>query len=182
MPPTHEEHMITITLSPAVLAHHRIKGQLKLTYNFIKEAYLPGAGKGVVEMTKQGNIHYHIKTQSHISDIHIFLDKLKGAKTSINGKKVFAFGFTKIDQTKDVIYIDNYEYLEKDIDKTTLVLKKLGILDRYHVIWKYEPKKQRFNEDCIPSVKRCIGCLDKIIDFDNISDTEKAIEEMVQCV
>ena len=181
MPPTHDEHMLTITLSPQVIGHYRIKSQLKMTYKHIKDADI-NTGKGCIEMTKQGNIHYHLKTQSHISDVHIFLDKLKGMSTQIHGKKVPLFGFTKVDQTMNELYLDNYDYIEKDIDKTTSTLKKLQLLDKYHVLWEYKQKATKYNADCVTAAARCIsGCLDKLIDYD--SDTEKSIQEFVaNCV
>lgn len=173
MPPTNDEHMLTITLSPQVIAHHRIKGQLKLSLKHIKDAEIK-TGRGCFELTKQGNIHYHIKTQDHVSSVYILMDKLKGLTTQINGKKVPIFGFTKCDKTQDIIYVGDYHYLEKDVDNTSITLKKLQLLDKYHVIWNYNEKQQRFNADCAAAMKQCLGCLDKLIEYE--SDTEKMIE------
>lgn len=181
MPPTNDEHMLTITLSPQVIAHHRIKGQLKLSYKHIRDAEFK-TGQGCIEFTKQGNIHYHIKTQDHVSDVHIFLDKLKGISNQIHGKRVPVFGFTKCDKTMDETRVNNYDYIDKDVDNTTATLKKLQLLDKYHVLWKYEQKRQRFNTDCAAAVKRCLGNLDRVIK-EYESDTEETIEEIIRkCV
>lgn len=176
--PAVDEHMLTITLSPQVIGHHRIKGQLKLTYRHIKDAEIT-PGKGCMEFTKQGNVHYHIKTQDNMPNVYILLDKLKGISTQINGKKVPVFGFTKCDKTTSECQVGVYDYLEKDIDITSSTLKKLQLLDKYHVMWEYKEKQQRFNADCTLAIKRCVGCLDKLIDND--SDTQNIINEII-CV
>jgi len=138
--PKMTEHLITITLSPTLCNQHRIKGQLKHSYKYMIEAF--NTGMGCLEFTKNGNCHYHIKTQDDISDIHVFLDTLKGVK---NSKKEFVFGFTQCDQTKNQDMIGNYDYIEKSHLTTEQTLKKLGISDKYKALWLFKPKTTRFN-------------------------------------
>lgn len=180
MLPAVDEHMITITLSPQIIQHARIKGQLKVSYKCLREACLTN-GMGVVEFTKQGNVHYHIKTQENISNIFIFLDSLKGQFTLINGKKTPIFGFTKCDKTNSDSRINDYSYLEKNIETTNSVLKKLQLLDKYHVLWEYKQKTQRFNAIHEQAIKRCTRSLDKELEQE-ISDTEEIINERILCV
>jgi len=170
MAPPQDEHMITVTLSPQVIAHHRIKGQLKLTYKKLFGAF--ESGIGCVEFTKQGNIHYHIKTQDPIPMIYIFLDSLKSVTCLINAKKVPVYGFTKCDKTMDPEQYANYEYLMKNVTQTDQVFKKLHILDQYRSSWEYEKRKTRYNE-CYDKMKQCLGDLDRCI-----SDTEEIIQEI----
>jgi len=138
--PTMEEHLITITLSPTLCNQHRIKGQLKHTYKYMAEAF--NTGMGCLEFTKNGNCHYHIKTQDDISDIHVFLDKLKGVK---NSKKEYVFGFVQCDKTKSKEMIGNYDYIEKTHLKVEQTLKKLQLSDKYKALWLFKPKTTKFN-------------------------------------
>lgn len=178
--PAVDEHMITITLSPQIISHHRIKGQLKVSYKRLREACLTN-GMGVVEFTKQGNVHYHIKTQENIANVYIFLDSLKGQYTLINGKKIPIFGFTKCDKTINECQINDYSYLEKNIETTNAVLKKLQLLEKCHVLWEYKQKTQRFNAQHEEAVKRlCSTSLDRL--FDSESDTENLISQNILCV
>lgn len=170
MPPAVEEHMITVTLSPQVIAHHRIKGQLKLTYKKMIEAF--ETGRGCVEFTKQGNVHYHLKTSDALASVYLFLDSLKGIKCQINDKRVPIYGFTKCDKTMNAEMIEDYEYITKNIIQTEQVLKKLRISEDYHACWDNKKKKTRYN-DCYDKVKQCLGDLDKCI-----SDTEDIINEI----
>jgi len=176
MAPTQQEHLITITLSPQMCSQHRIKGQLKLTYRHMIEAF--ETGKGCLEFTNQGNVHYHIKTQDCISSIHVFLDKLKSVNTQVNGKKIPVFGFTKCDKTKSEDMIGNYDYLEKSFAKVDQTLKKLSLSDKYRSLWIYEHKTTRFNTDCFLRAKKCLGNLDKEVK-EIQSDTEETIEELI---
>ena len=141
--PRMTEHLITITLSPQLCMNHRIKGQLKHSYKHMIEAF--NSGMGCLEFTSQGNCHYHIKTQDDMSDILVFLDKLKGVTTLIDSKKVFVFGFTKCDKTKNQDMIGNYDYIEKSFASVDQTLKKLNLSDKYKSLWVYKPKKTKFN-------------------------------------
>jgi len=177
MAPHADEHLITITLTPQLMNHHRIKGQLKLTYKHMKEAF--ETGKGCIEFTNTGNVHYHIKTQDSISDIYVFLDRIKGLRSDINGKKCPIFGFVKCDKTISEDMLGNYDYLEKSNTKVDQTLKKLNLSDNYHSIWKYEKKQTRFNkDDCFTRAKQCLGNLDRIVK-DIESDTEETIQEFM---
>jgi hypothetical protein len=123
---------------------HRIKGQLKHTYKYMVEAF--NSGMGCLEFTKNGNCHYHLKTQDDISDIYVFLDKLKGIRFMVDGKKKYVFGFTRVDVTKNIDQIGNYDYIEEDHLTTEQTLKKLGISDKYKALWLFKPKTTRFND------------------------------------
>jgi hypothetical protein len=164
------EYMLTITLSPQVIAHHRIKGQLKLSYKKIKESF--ESGKGCIEFTKQGNVHYHIKTVDDLSTIYIFLDSLKGVTCQINAKRVPVYGFTKCDKTNNDDMVGDYEYLLKNVVQTDQVLKKLRLSENYSSCWEFTKKKTKYN-DCYDKMKQCLGDLDRCI-----SDTEEIINEI----
>jgi len=103
------------------------------------------SGMGCLEFTKSGNCHYHLKTQDDISDIHVFLDKLKGIRTVIDGKKTFVFGFVQCDKTKNVDMIGNYDYIEKSHLSVEQTLKKLGLSDKYKALWIFKPRTTTFN-------------------------------------
>lgn len=103
------------------------------------------SGMGCLEFTKNGNCHYHLKTQDDVSDIYVFLDKLKGIRFMVDGKKKYVFGFTRVDVTKNADQIGNYDYIEEDHLTTEQTLKKLGISDKYKALWLFKPKTTRFN-------------------------------------
>lgn len=137
------EHLITITLTPQICSEHRIKGQLRLTYQYMRHAFK--SGMGCLEFTKNGNCHYHLKTQDDISDVHVFLDRLKSIRSMVNNKKVFVFGFTQCDQTKDKKMIKNYDYLSKSSVSVDQTLKKLKLSDKYNSLWVFEQQGSTFN-------------------------------------
>lgn len=133
---TPDEYQLTITLSSAML-QQSVKKQLKKTYQIIRNGFK--SGKGCVEFTKQGNVHYHIKTQDDYADVIAFMDCLKIHTTKVNDKRVNIFGFTHITQT--VEKHGNYDYILKDVEKTQRVLKRLK--QDYREAWEYEKKEPR---------------------------------------
>jgi hypothetical protein len=130
-----EEHMLTITLSPKFFNNNRIASQLLHSYHHIRRAFK--TGMGCLEFTEQGNVHYHVKTQDDISDIHVFFDKLKGVRVKQHDEKIYIFGFTKCDVTKKKEKLKDYCYITKCAERSDQTLKKLNISDKYHAIWEY---------------------------------------------
>lgn len=139
-----DEHMLTITLSPKFFNTNRIASQLKATYHYMRKAFK--SGMGCLEFTEQGNVHYHIKTQDDISDIHVFFDTLKNISVKKDGMKTYVFGFTKCDKTMKEKNYKDYTYITKMAEKSDQTLKKLQLLDKYHSIWEYtDTFKTSFN-------------------------------------
>ena len=89
------------------------------------------SGRGCIEFTKQGNVHYHIKTCDPVSSIYVFLDSLKGTRTLINAKRVPVYGFNKCDKTANQEMIGDYEYITKNIIQTDQVFKRLRLSEEY---------------------------------------------------
>lgn len=158
------ENQITITLSTYMLSL-TVKQQLKKTYDIVRNAFK--TGMGCIEFTKNGNIHYHIKTQDDYADIIAFIDSLKIHKTTINGYKVQMFGFTHLAETAKEDKKNNYDYILKDSEKTLQVLKKLKLSDKYNEVWEnnQQPKPK------IHSVRlKDIYRIDTGVDIDSDTD------------
>lgn len=161
------EHLITITLS-ANLLKATIKTQLSKSLNVVKGLFK--TGKFCIELTKQGNVHYHIKTQDDEIKVVCAIDNLKTIKYKSKDKLYEVFGFTKIDKTVQQEQIMNYEYILKDIVKTDQILKRLKIEEK--AVYDYADKPRPKQKQLIDLRKLC--CLDKACD----SDTEELIGQI----
>lgn len=157
------EHMITITLSRELL-QLTAKMQYKHSYKHLEKVFK--TGKGCIEFTKQGNIHYHIKTQDPIDMVYAMTDNLKTIRFKTNDKKYNVFGFTKIDETQHTEYYEDYDYLLKNIEQTECIFKRLKMDTR--ALWDYTETNANINIKSKPKID-----LRSLISLDNIeSDTE----------
>lgn len=143
--PQSDEHMITITLSSDIIKK-TVKIQHKYSYKHIENIFK--TGKACIEFTKQGNIHYHIKTKDDIADIYTKIDNLKTIKYKSNDKLYNVFGYTKIDKTMQEDQINNYDYILKNYQQTETVFKRMKINQK--ATWDFTekeitPKKHRIN-------------------------------------
>lgn len=167
------EHLITITLS-ANLLKATIKTQLSKSLNVVKGLFK--TGKFCIELTKQGNVHYHIKTQDDEIKVVCAIDNLKTIKYKSKDKLYEVFGFTKIDKTISKEQLNNYDYIIKDYIKTEAVFKRLKIKgenDTYiKALYDYTDKPRPKQKQLIDLRSLC--CLDKACD----SDTEELIGQI----
>lgn len=163
------EHMITVTLSPQ-LQQCTAKQQLKQSYKHVKSMFR--SGMGCFEFTKQGNIHYHIKTQDSIDIVYDSVNSLKTIQFKSNGKNNRVFGFTKIDATGQESQRGNYEYLQKDIEQTYSIMRRMKLTE-YHQLWDYSEIHQRVSG---PAARKSKIDLRDLITIDSDSDTELMIK------
>lgn len=133
------ENMITVTLSPELLKYP-VLTQLNKSYDFIRRYFK--SGKGTIEFTKKGNIHYHIKTQDDEFDVLQFIDELKIKYFRSGRHNERVFGFVKCDITSRIERYMNYDYLLKDNEKTLQLLKRLKI-EKFIPLWDYEEPKPK---------------------------------------
>jgi len=132
-----QEYMITITLCPQYTALQPMKKQLKQTYNAISTAPF-ASGEGAAEITLNGNIHYHIKTQDPVYVVQAWVDSLKLYKIRVKNDMHLLFGFVKVDQTKTMESYNDYKYLSKSSESTLQAWKRAGVdSEQYQTNWIY---------------------------------------------
>lgn len=167
------EHLITITLS-ANLLKQTVKTQLSKSLNVVKGLFK--TGKFCIELTKQGNIHYHIKTQDDEIKVICVIDNLKTIKYKSKDKLYEVFGFTNVQKTVQESQLGNYDYIIKDYIKSEAVFKRLKIKgedDNYlKALYDYADKPRPKQKQLIDLRKLC--CLDKACE----SDTEELIGQI----
>jgi len=138
---TFDEYMITITLNSAFINIKTMKQQLFKTYNIITSAPFE-TGEGVAELTLNGNVHYHIKTQDPLYKIQAWVDSLKLHKTTINECKHQLFGFVRVDSTYEEDKYKNYDYLHKSSEQTLQAWKRAGVKPEFKTNWIYNNESE----------------------------------------
>lgn len=172
---------VTLTLSSYVL-RQTVAKQLKVSYELAKELlqrFGQIGDEGVIEFTKQGNVHYHYKMMISDESVACANDWLKSQRIKTENTKEYIFGFNSFKEIKKDNGVDNY--FNKDINgKTERILRRLNLYDKYNIVFIKEPILTTFNEKPLrKKANRKICLFAKALDDDEYFEFQEFEQELI---